>query len=67
VAPTTLQYLHLIHKEIKSRFISGIVCYHSDQNLLSYRVLSENVNINIFKTVILPLVLYGCEKFGLSH
>jgi hypothetical protein len=26
-------------------------------------LLSKNVNINIFRTVILPVVLYGCESW----
>jgi hypothetical protein len=28
---------------------------------LSSRLLSRNVNIKIYKTIILPVVLYGCE------
>ena len=31
------------------------------QNLLSFRVLSKNLKIKIYRTVILPVVLYGCE------
>jgi hypothetical protein len=30
-------------------------------------LLVKNVNIEMFKIVILPLVLYGCVKLGLSH
>jgi hypothetical protein len=41
-------------------------CYHSVQNLLSSRLLSKNVKINIHKTVILPVVLYGCETWSLT-
>jgi hypothetical protein len=39
--------------------------YGSDsvQNLLSSRLLSKNANIRIYKTIILPLVLYGCETW----
>jgi hypothetical protein len=45
---------------------SGNVCYHSVQNLLSSRLLSKNVKVRIFKTIILPVVLYGCETWYLT-
>jgi hypothetical protein len=32
-----------------------------DTSLLSSRLLSKNINITIYKTIILPVVLYGCE------
>jgi hypothetical protein len=37
----------------------------SVQNLLSSR-LSKNLKIRIYKTIILPLVLYGCETWSLT-
>jgi hypothetical protein len=40
---------------------SGNAFYHSVQNLLSSPLLSKNVNIRICETIILPVVLYGCE------
>jgi hypothetical protein len=36
------------------------------QNLLSSRLLSKNINIRIYKTIILPVVLYGCETWSLT-
>jgi hypothetical protein len=36
------------------------------QNLLSSRLLSKNVKVTIYKTIILPLVLYGCETWSLT-
>jgi hypothetical protein len=36
------------------------------QNLLSSRLLSENIKIRIYKTLILPVVLYGCESWSLT-
>jgi len=50
-------------EEIKSRLRSGIVCYHSVQNLLSSRLLSKNLKIKIYRTIILPVALYGCETW----
>ena len=36
------------------------------QNLLSSRLLSKNVKIKIYRTIILPIVLYGCETWSLT-
>ena len=36
------------------------------QNLLSSSLLSKNVNIKIYTTMILPVVLYGCETLSLT-
>ena len=36
------------------------------QNLLSSRLLSKNLKIKICRTVIFPVVLYGCETWSLT-
>jgi hypothetical protein len=36
------------------------------QNILSSRLLSKNIKIGIYKTIILPVVLYGCETWSLT-
>jgi hypothetical protein len=36
------------------------------KNLLSSRLLSKNLKIRIYKTIILPVVLYGCETWSLA-
>jgi hypothetical protein len=33
---------------------------------LSSRLLSSNVKVKIYKTIILPVVLYGCETWSVS-
>jgi hypothetical protein len=33
---------------------------------LSSRLLARNVKVKIYKTIILPLVLYGCETWSLT-
>ena len=48
-------------EEIKSRWKSRNACYHSVQNLLSSSLLSKNIKIKIYRTIILPVVLYGRE------
>jgi hypothetical protein len=63
---TTLRDQNCIHKEIKSRLNSGNGCYHSVQSLLSSRLLSRNVRVKIYRTIILPVVLYGCETWSLT-
>ena len=35
-------------------------------NLLSSRLLSKNLKIKIYRTIILPVVLYGCETWSLT-
>ena len=52
---TTLTNQHSIQKEIKSRLKLGNACYHSVQNLLSSSLLSKNLKIKIYRTVICPL------------
>jgi hypothetical protein len=56
----------LIQEEIKRRLNSGNACYNSVQNLLSSRLLSKNLKIRIYKTIILPVVLYGCKTWFLT-
>jgi len=63
---TTLTNQNSIAEEIKSRLKSGNACYNSVQNLLSCRLLSKNLKIKIYRTVILPFVLYGCETWSLT-
>jgi len=63
---TTLTNQNCIAEEIKSRLRSGNACYHSVQNLLSSRLLSKNLKIKIYRTIILPVVLYGCETWSLT-
>jgi hypothetical protein len=63
---TILTNQNSIQEEVKSRLKSGNACYHSVQNLLSSRLLSKNFKIRIYRTIILPVVLYGCETWSLT-
>jgi hypothetical protein len=62
----TLTNQNDIHNESKSRLNSENACYHSVQNLLSSHLISKNLKINIYKAVILPVVLYGCKTWSIS-
>ena len=53
-------YVHI------SRLKVGNACYYSVQNLLSSSLLSKKLKIKIYGTIILPVVLYGCESWSLT-
>ena len=55
---TTLTDQNSIQEEIKSRLKSGNACCHLLQNLLSSSLLSKILKIKIYRTIILPLVLW---------
>jgi hypothetical protein len=55
-----------IQEEVKTKLKSGNACYYSVQNLLSSRLLSKDLKTRIYRTIILPIVLYGCETWSLT-
>ena len=63
---TALTNQNHIQEEIKSRLKSGNACYHSVQNFLSSGFLSKNLKITIYRTIILPVVVYGCATWSLT-
>jgi hypothetical protein len=63
---TTLTFKNFIQDVIKSRLNSGNACYHSVQNHLSSSFLSKNLKSKAYRTIILPIVLYGCETWSLT-
>ena len=63
---TTLTDQNSIQEQIKSRLKLGNACYHSVQNLLSSSLLSKDLKIKIYRTITLPVVLYGCETWSLT-
>jgi len=63
---TTLTNQNSIQEEIKNRLRSKNACYHLVQNLLSFSLLSKNLKIKTYRTIILPVVLYGCETWLLT-
>jgi hypothetical protein len=63
---TTLTDQNHIHAEIKSRLNLGDACYHSVQSFLSSRLLSRKLKVKIYETIILPVILYGCETWSLT-
>jgi len=57
---------NFIQKDIKSRLKSRNAFYSSAQNLLSSSMLSTNIKIKIYRTIILPVVVYRCETWSLT-
>ena len=62
---TNLTNKNSIEDEIKSRLESRNVCYHFVHNLWSSCLLSKNLKIKIYRTIISPF-LYGCETWSLT-
>jgi hypothetical protein len=63
---TTLTDQNCVDEEIKIRLNSGNACYLSVQSLLLSRLMFRNVKVKIYKTIILPVVLYVCETWSLT-
>jgi hypothetical protein len=63
---TTEANQNLIQEEIKRRLNYGNACCYLVQNLLSSRLLSNNIKIKIYNTIMLPVVLYECETWSLT-
>jgi len=61
-----LKHQNFIQEEIKSRLKSGNACDHSAYNILSSGLLSKNINIKIYGTTVLPVVLIRCETWSLT-
>jgi len=51
-------------EDIKSRLKLGSACYHTEQYLFVSQAAIQNLKNMIYKTVILPAILYGCERKG---
>ncbi|KAJ4445495.1 hypothetical protein ANN_07303 [Periplaneta americana] len=62
----TVTNINDTREEIKHRINMGNACYYSVEKLLSSSLLSKNLKVRIYKTVILPVLLYGCETWTLT-
>jgi hypothetical protein len=56
---TTLTDQNWMHEQINSRL-------NSVHSLLSSRLLCRNVKVKVYKTIIVPVVLYGCETWSVT-
>jgi hypothetical protein len=62
----TVTNQNLIQQEINRKLNSGNACYQSVQTLLSSCLLLKNINIRIYKIIILSVILYACETWSLT-
>ncbi|KAJ4452331.1 hypothetical protein ANN_03856 [Periplaneta americana] len=62
----TVTNINDTREEIKHRINMGNACYYSVEKLLSSSLLSKNLKVRLYKTVILPVVLYGCETWTVT-
>ncbi|KAJ4449306.1 hypothetical protein ANN_00704 [Periplaneta americana] len=62
----TVTNINDTREEIKRRINMGNACYYSVEKLLSSSLLSKNLKVRMYKTVILLVVLYGCETWTLT-
>jgi len=61
---TSLRNQNSFHEEIKCRLQSGNTCYYLVQNLSSFSLLSKNIKVQLYGTIILPFILYGCDTWS---
>ena len=62
----TVTNANYIREEIKHRINMGNACYYSLEKILSPSLLSKKLKVKTYKTIILPVVLYGCETWSLT-
>jgi hypothetical protein len=62
---TTIICQRCIHKEINNRLNLVNACCHSVPHLLTSHI-SNNLKIILYKTAILPIILYGHETWSLT-
>ena len=55
-----------IREEIKRRINMRNTCYYSLEKILSSYLLSKKLKVNTYRTIILPVVLYGCKTLSLT-
>ena len=53
-----------VKEESKSRLEAGNACYQSVQNLSSSSLISKNINIKIYRIIVLLVILCGCETWS---
>ena len=52
-----------IHEKTECRINMGNACYYSLDKILLSCLFSKKLKVNTYKTIILPVVLHGCETW----
>jgi hypothetical protein len=63
---TQLNHTNSSNSEIHARIVSGNRCYYSCGKLIKSRALNRNLKLKIYKSLIRPVVTYGCEAWTLT-
>ena len=53
-------------KRLNAEINIGNACNYPVEKILSSRLLSKKLKVKTYKTVILPVVLYGCETWSIT-
>ena len=56
-----------ISSEIQARIFSGNRCYYAYGKLMKSRALNRSTKLKIYKSLIRPVVTYGCEAWTLTN
>jgi hypothetical protein len=55
-----------ISAEIQARLMARNRCYYALQNVLKSKTLSQKAKLNVYMTIIRPVVTYGSETWTLT-
>jgi hypothetical protein len=56
-----------IEEEVKTRIMQGNRCFYALKHLFTSSLVSRNTKLRLFKTIIRPIVMYGCETWSLTQ
>jgi sorting nexin-29 len=56
-----------ISGEMQARILSGNRCYHAYGKLMKSRALNRSSKLQIYRSLIRPVVTYGCEAWTLTN
>jgi hypothetical protein len=56
-----------ISSEIQARILGGNRCYYAYGKLMNSEALNRSSKLKIYKSLIRPVVTYGCEAWALTN
>jgi hypothetical protein len=64
---STVNQNNTIEDEIKERLIAGNKAFYADQKMFQSKLLSKKFKLNLYWTLIRPIVTYTCETWVLKE
>jgi hypothetical protein len=64
---TQVNVHNIMKEEINSRIKQGNIAFYANNNLLGNKLLTRKAKIKLCKSVILPVVTYGCETWMMNE